>query len=358
MAEVTSIEWTGTYYDKPVMWKGEETTFIPGATFNLVIGCQKVSPACKHCYAEALDKRWSKGKHWGPNTDRKQMSENYWKQPHKWNKEAAAAGVKRKVFCSSLADWCEDHPQLVEARKRLIQLIRDTPNLIWLLLTKRPENILRFIPDDWKLNPPANVWYGTTVESQDYVERIEELCKVPATLRFISCEPLLGGLEIRKYLGSMFMKSPLCSDRMAINGRGRIHWVIAGGESGKDKDIRPSHPGWFTDLRDQCKNAVVPFLFKQWGEWQDGSNVVNRKYKGRHGILLKNGDFAEWELGTEHPYRSEIAMQKKYTPDEWNYKLKAKTISRVGKNKSGRLLEDKEYNEMPDTFYKEKLTLP
>lgn len=346
MGEVTKIEWTGTYLSKPVMWKGEETTFIPGATFNLVIGCQKVSPACKYCYAEALDIRWNKGQHWGPNTDRKQMGENYWKQPLKWDKEAAAAGIMRKVFCSSLADWCEDHPQLVQARARLIQLIRNTPNLIWLLLTKRPENILRFIPDDWKRQPPKNVWYGTTVESQDYTGRIEKLCKVPASLRFISCEPLLSGLDVKKYLGSAFF-GPIFSDRLAINGGGKIHWVIAGGESGKAKDIRPSHPKWFTDLRDQCRNAVVPFLFKQWGEWSPGSSEEFYSEDKPLMCVKPNGELSWWAGDSD----TTINHSENY--EEGDY-----PVERVGKHKSGRLLEGKEYNEMPDTFYKEKLHQP
>ena len=263
MAEITKIEWTGTWYDEPVMWRGNLTNFIPGATFNLVIGCAKVSPACKFCYAEALDHRW-KGDHWGPNANRKQMSDNYWKQPLKWDKEAAAAGVRRKVFCSSMADWCEDHPQLTLPRQKLFALIEATPNLDWLLLTKRPENILRFIPDEWKRIIRPNVWYGTTIESQDYAWRIDELCKVPAMLRFISSEPLMSNLELTKYLGGGFR---LWSDRMAIAGQGKIHWVITGGESGYMHQARPTHPDWYRNIRRQCKIANVPFFFKQWGNW-------------------------------------------------------------------------------------------
>lgn len=348
MGETTKIEWTATYVKKGVMWHGEVTTVIPGATFNLVIGCQKVSPACKNCYAEALDKRWTNGKHWGPGSDRKQMSEAYWKQPHKWNTEAKKAGIMRKVFCSSLADWAEDHPQLVEPRKRLFKLIEETPNLIWLLLTKRPENILRFIPDAWKLRPPQNVWYGTTVESQEYVTRIEHLIEVPAHLRFVSCEPLFSALDIKKYLSRWlpYSRSAIFSDRMSY--RGHIHWVIAGGESGHNS--RPSHPWWFESLRNQCEDTLTPFLFKQWGEWQDGSNVIDHKYSGRHGVMLSNGDFAEWAIGTDAPYRSEIELHKKYTGDEWNT-LHARVISRVGKKQAGRHLDQKLYNQMPDNFY-------
>lgn len=308
MGETTKIEWTATYLNESVLWQRGLTKVIPGATFNLVVGCQKVSPACKFCYAEALDIRWSEGKHWGPNTERKQMSENYWKQPHKWNKEAGVAGIKRKVFCASLADWCEDHPQLVVPRIRLFNLIEDTPNLIWLLLTKRPENIMRFIPDSWKRQPPKNVWYGTTVESDEYISRIEELVKVPATLRFLSCEPLFSGLDIAFFLGSRPLGSPLFHDRMGIAGK--IHWVIAGGESGHH--ARPSHPDYFRELRDQCFLRDVPFFFKQWGEW------------------------------TEHRLEDAKKLQGVI------YKGFGQDMCLVGKKEAGRHLDGELYNQMPE----------
>lgn len=320
MADITKIEWTGTYLKEPVMWKKEMTTFIPGATFNLVIGCSKVSPACKYCYAEAYDHRFGGG-HWGPNTDRRQMAPKYWNAPYKWNKEAAEAGITRKVFCSSLADWCEDHPQLVLPRQRLFTMIEETPNLVWLLLTKRPENILRFIPDKWKMNPPRNVWYGTTIESEEYLWRAEELCKVPASIRFVSSEPLLGSLKgIGKYLGAPHFGwpggGPIFSDRMGYAGRGKIHWLITGGESGDHKDIRPSHPDWFRELMEECLEHRTPFLFKQWGEY------------------------------TEHMLTKATQLQSVV------HNGFGQDMCRVGKKVAGRLLDGIEYNGMPEYILK------
>lgn len=343
MGQTTKIEWTATYLDEPIMWEGEMTDVIPGATFNLVIGCEKVSPACKYCYAETLDKRWNKGVHWGPNSDRKQMSEQYWKQPEKWNRQAQKAGINRKVFCSSLADWAEDHPQLVGPRERLFNLIELTPNLTWLLLTKRPENILKFIPESWKQRPLHNVWFGTTVENADYMWRIEELCKVPARIRFLSCEPLLGDLPYIPQLSASYDGSTiLFSDR--YGHAGKIHWVIAGGESGDH--ARPSHPQWFITLRNQCNFHGTPFFFKQWGEWQAGSNIVDGKHVGKHGVMLSNGNFFEWDFKSDKPFEKSAEAAKRFTSDEWNA-LKANVISKVGKSVSGRILEDCIYNSMP-----------
>lgn len=349
MGYETEIGWTGTQLSKPVMWKGKMTEYIPGATFNVVIGCTKVSPACKFCYAERLDNRWG-GKNWGPNAPRQIMSDDYWKKPLMWDKEAKAAGIQRKVFCSSMADWAEDHPALVNERAKLFALIEATPNLIWLLLTKRPENIMRFIPDEWKRVPPKNVWYGTTVESPDYMWRVDELCKVPAYLRFVSLEPLLAPVDMSPYLRSLFLGVPIFSDR--IGARGGIHWVITGGESGAKNDIRLSSPHWFFSLRDQCKNAVVPFYFKQWGEYMSNSfsiitsEPIFREFRDKQHWINKGNTWVRKGRcigidGTECKIGADF--------DKCGYPVTV--MDYVGKKKAGNILDGDRYEELPDYYY-------
>src|SRR3990172_1427349 len=124
-------------------------------TFNPWWGCEKVSAGCKNCYAETLDNRYHKANpHWGPYSSRKYMSNNYWAQPLKWNDQARKSGVKKKVFCASMADVFEDNIIVTSQRYKLWDIIEKTPNLIWQLLTKRPENIMKFIPYSWKNGLP------------------------------------------------------------------------------------------------------------------------------------------------------------------------------------------------------------
>ncbi|HEY5261987.1 MAG TPA: DUF5131 family protein, partial [Solirubrobacteraceae bacterium] len=161
-------------------------------TFQPWIGCEKVSPACDHCYAEALAKRagWDV---WGPDKPRRFTSETYWRQPLRWDREAAAAGVRYRVF-TSLLDPFEDRPDLVPQRARFADLIRVTPHLDYLLLTKRPENIARLWEGGY---PLANVWFGTTIEGPEYVNHraIDLLVNgAGAAVRFLSIEPLLASI--------------------------------------------------------------------------------------------------------------------------------------------------------------------
>lgn len=282
MAENSKIEWTDH-------------------TFNPWWGCIRVSPGCEHCYAEALAKRYGHNV-WGPakTTERRMMSENYWKQPLKWNKEAEKTGQRKRVFCASMADVFEDHPQVVEARRQLFDLIGSTIHLDWLLLTKRPENILRMLPENWGGNTLINMWLGTSVENQEQADkRIPELLKVPAKVRFLSCEPLLGDVMLRRWV-------PPSKEGWAPSS---IHWVIAGGESGHG--ARPMHPDWARILRDQCQAAGVPFLFKQWGEYTPYYEQVNTET----GQL----QLAEYTKG----------------------------MQRVGKKAAGRVLDGRTWDEFP-----------
>jgi protein gp37 len=234
MAENSGIEWTHH-------------------TFNPWIGCTKVSPACDHCYAEAWDARF-KGDRWGPHSDRTRTKT--WGNPVKWQKQAEADGVRYRVFVASLADVFDNHKSILPAwRRELWMLIKSCPDLDFLMLTKRPQNIGRYLPDDWG-DGYANVWLGTTAENQEeWDRRWPHLARVPARIRFFSCEPLLGPIEMR--------------------GAGQLHWMITGGESGAS--YRPADADWFRSLRDQCADSEVPFLFKQW----EGRNQKEIKAKGR-----------------------------------------------------------------------------
>lgn len=243
-------------------------------TFNPWWGCVKVSPGCAHCYAETFSKRYGHNV-WGVDAERRFFGDKHWNEPVKWNREAEKAGERRRVFCASMADVFEDRDDLVAPRIRLMSLIDDTPWLDWLLLTKRPENVKPFlndILDDFAF--PSNVWLGTTVENQEQAEkRIPELLKVPAAVRFLSCEPLLGPVDLRQVKridrdGWHYFDDVLTGFNATRQGGyygNRVDWVIAGGESGPG--ARPMQLDWVRSLRDQCQDAGTAFHFKQWGEW-------------------------------------------------------------------------------------------
>ena len=221
-------------------------------TFNPWWGCTKVSPACDHCYAEMFSRRLGM-KIWDARSDRRFLSENNWQLPLKWNVSAKSKGIRSRVFCASMGDVFEYKKGLNPARKRLWSLIDNTSSLIWLLLTKRPHLVQRLVP--WENDWPTNVWIGTTVENQKWLDkRLPHMEGLPTTNRFLSCEPLLGRVDLEHWLN-----------------RGTVQWVIAGGESGHA--ARPSDPKWFYALRDQCQQYQVPFHFKQWGNWAPINSV-------------------------------------------------------------------------------------
>lgn len=229
MAETTRIRWTD-------------------ATFNPWRGCTKFSRGCDICYAMFMSRKGAEvfGT-WGPHGVRAIAAEAYWRKPLKWDRDAARAGVRRRVFCASLADVFEDRPDLVAPRERLWRLIEQTPNLDWLLLTKRPENIASMLPPAWLKKPQPNVWLGATVEAAEYAEaRVAALVAVPAVVHFLSLEPLLGPIP-----------------GLPLDG---IDWVIVGGESGPRK-VAPRQMliEWVREIRDLCVRRGVAFFFKQWG---------------------------------------------------------------------------------------------
>lgn len=330
MAENSKIEWTHH-------------------TFNPWQGCQKVGPGCDHCYAEARDMRFTGGSMWGPHAPRQRTSAANWRTPLKWNRDAAAAGERRRVFCASLADVFDNHPSIQpEWRADLWALIEATPNLDWMLLTKRPGNISGMLPSDWGVGWP-NVWLGCTVVNQAEANRdIPKLLAVPAAVRFLSIEPLLGPVDLTALpygygptyqdalRGKLWMPVgtpdwPI-DHRATENGRtyvdlrGMIHLVIVGGESGPN--ARPMHPDWARSLRDQCQAAGVPFFFKQWGEWCP-SSPEDAAGNPRSG----------WRCYAGHPY---IPRASDLYPEAG-----AAFMERTGKSEAGRLLDGRTWDEMP-----------
>jgi protein gp37 len=335
MGENSNIEWT-------------DHTFNPWRGCTHATAAGEAHPGCTHCYAEQLSKRNPKALGvWGERGVRVMGTPAYWRQPLKWNEAAEREGVRKRVFCASLADVLEDWqgPILdskgrklwrcwdntrIEAsesrpsprwspltmddlRRDLFALIDATPNLDWLLLTKRPENIQRM----WRqfgtferVNPECfglhrhrrdNVWLLTSVSNQATADAlVPELlkCRHLVPVLGLSCEPLLGPINFR--------------------WRG-LDWVIAGGESGPH--ARPMHPDWARSLRGQCQAAGVPFFFKQWGEW--APNDVAAKPQ------------AEWTpCGADRIHvwdgGEEVSL-------------------RIGKKAAGRLLDEMEWDEFPKT---------
>lgn len=250
-------------------------------TFNPWWGCTEVSPACDHCYARKFAKRT--GLQWGKDAQRRFFSDKHWAEPLRWNAKAEREGQRLKVFCGSMCDILEDRFELANPRLRLSELIAATPFLDWLLLTKRPQNFGRLLPD-----LPENVWRMTTVESPEYYWRIDALRTHRNTIYGLSMEPLLADCP-----------------NIPLDG---ISWVIVGGESGPG--ARPMHPDWARGVRDQCQAAGVPFFFKQWGQF--------RPMEG-------------FDEAVGHPFVN----------------LNDVSMACVGKKSAGRLLDGREWSEYP-----------
>lgn len=233
MAEKSAIEWTD-------------------ATFNPWWGCAKVSIGCDHCYAERDAARYQPGRElWGVDAERRAFGDKHWAEPHRWERKAVREGHRLRVFCASMADvFDKNSPD--QARPRLWQTIRDTPNLDWLILTKRIGNAARMLPTDWEDGYP-NVWLGISVVNQEEADRdIPKLLAIPARIRFLSCEPLLGPIHFPLACqGSVFW--------------GGLHWVIVGGESGQL--ARFMDPAWADDIRSEVKRAGRAFFMKQGSQF-------------------------------------------------------------------------------------------
>lgn len=269
-------------------------------TFNPWIGCTKVSPACDHCYAEVSTPSRALGVAWGAGQPRRRTSPSNWSLPLRWNAQAEAFhaqhGRRQRVFCASLADVFDNEVPSAW-RQSLMSLIARTPDLDWLLLTKRIGNAARMLSDasmhdallltandQPRLLP--NVWIGATICNQTEADRdIPKLLATPARVRFLSIEPLLGPVD----LAAAYLPCPNAEDivmdpetgsyeccrRCDYTGIGDemgVDWVIVGGESGTN--ARPMHPDWARGLRDQCAAAGVPFFMKQMGGTRDKRGAI------------------------------------------------------------------------------------
>jgi protein gp37 len=262
-------------------------------TFNPVIGCSRVSPACDACYAAHLmETRMGRVTWGGPGKGagtRVRTSDENWRKPLAWDRKAAAAGARPFVFCASLADVFDNQWE-PEWRRDLFDLIRATPNLVWLLLTKRPQNIVKLYQQVHDILPwPRNAAIGTTVEDQERADKnVVALINAKSALKpafaFLSCEPLLGPIDL-EYPKSVFPDGPqMCCSGFECGCMGMpvdpplisyIDWVITGGETDQgDHKARPTHPDWFRSLRDQCTSMAIPFHHKQNGEWVSVSEVA------------------------------------------------------------------------------------
>ena len=265
-------------------------------TFNPWIGCQHVSPGCDHCYAEAQNafRKWNGGT-WGPHAPRKRTSEQNWRNPIKWDAKAREFkrehGHRPRVFCASLADVF-DNQVPSSWRQDLFALIRECDRLNWLVLTKRPQNIVKMLPDDWG-DGYRNVWLGVTAEDQNWFDRRwKHLQIISAVKKFISYEPAIGPLRLPK-------EGPFPD------------WLISGGESGGG--ARPMKPRWARDVIADCRRRGVAPFHKQWGEYQSNPLVVEQGVTIEQAKQIdkfgKGGGLVDGELVREFPVRRNSSKQ-------------------------------------------------
>jgi protein gp37 len=369
MSESTNIEWADS-------------------TFNPWIGCTKVSPGCDACYAAVSTPARTMKVGWGVGQPRHRTSEAAWKEPARWNRkrfmectkcgwrgECAAeligcgacgsiddlVDTRRRVFCASLADVFDNEVDKAW-RADLFKVIRSTQNLDWLLLTKRIGNADRMMREamplpprivDWPWPqtevwaPPSNVWLGATIVNQEEADRdIPKLLATPARLRFLSVEPMLGPVDISEWLWGRDQPCAPCpkdedcdcgwEPRHKLDGEAALHWVICGGESGRN--ARPVHPDWARSLRDQCEAAGVQFLFKQWGEWVPYEESAQPPfYHSQHGHEIDGHALPDFESDDGRSQR------------EWHRDFVDMILARrVGKAAAGRLLDGVQHDGYPE----------
>lgn len=294
------------------------------ATWNPIRGCSRVSEGCRNCYAERVAARFS-----GPGmpyeglardgrwTGKVRLIEELMEAPRRWKRP-------RRVFVNSMSDLF--HEDLDAATiGRIFNVMALAPQHTFQVLTKRPERMRQVVGEYVETflhgTPLQNVWLGVSVEDQKTAdERIPLLLQTPSAVRFVSAEPLLGPVDVKRFMDGSFThtddddcatvrtKLPPVTWRPLYG----IDWVIVGGESGPE--ARPMHPAWALSLRDQCQAAGVSFFFKQWGEWAD---------------CPRGGLSARIKI-VQDPATGAVAR-----------------MARVGKRATGRLLAGREWNEFP-----------
>jgi protein gp37 len=337
MAENSAIEWTDH-------------------TFNPWEGCQKVGPGCDHCYAEARNARYGGGTavNWGPGAPRRRTAPANWRKPLAWNAAHAEFfaqhGRRQRVFCASLADVF-DNEVPDQWRHDLFALIHATPNLNWLLLTKRIGNVPKLV-DRGVFEENSNIWLGATIVNQEEADRdIPKLLAVPARVRFLSMEPLLGPVDLRAYLPPMSGPGWVSGCRpVNYDGKPLIHQVIVGGESGTK--ARPMHPDWARSLRDQCHAADVEFLFKQWGEWHtavfngDGQAVF-RQFDSFERWVNKAQTWVQGGICLDQHGR-ELKIGADFMRARDDNAFPVTVMHKVGKKVAGRLLDGVQHDGFPE----------
>lgn len=331
------------------------------------LGCDRVSPGCQHCYAADLAETrlerifrgayqkagfddWQTRPVWGRNATRV-LTKQFWHQARSIHAAHVKAGTRGRWF-PSMIDWLDEMPGgIIDQEGKLLdpiqvladflQLVQETPSLDWLLLTKRPQNwkprlllVLDHIMKSegkaypwlayWLAGtPPANVWIGASVEDQQRADqRVRQLVMIPAVVRFLSCEPLLGPVDLHLNRNGHSLQRAIGDD---------IHWVIVGGESGKE--ARPMHPAWACSLLDQCLTSGVAFFFKQWGEWVPGALVQDLPDHEPKEIIHLNLD------GTRAKHGAMPLEQRGM-----------RIMCLVGKKIAGRTLQGAEWNEIPNVI--------
>ena len=236
-------------------------------TFNPWWGCTQVSPLCDHCYAMMLDVRWFKRAHWGPGAARRYFNVEYWAQPLEWDRRGSVASTRRRVFCASMADVFDNDADPA-VRDRLWGLIRQTPNLDWLLLTKRIGNASKMLPSDWGEGYP-NVWLIVSVDQTALDRDAPKLAAIPAVVHGLSIEPQLAPVHLGDFASL-------------------LQWVINGGESGAGS--RPFQVEWTRSLAAECKQAGIPIFIQRLGSKPHDRGIPLRlkDHAGR--------DWSEWPV--------------------------------------------------------------
>lgn len=275
-------------------------------TFNPWWGCSKASPGCANCYAETFAKRTGQDRF--GDKQRRLFGEKHWSEPVKWAKAARASGKRAKVFCASMGDVFEDRPELVAPRILLSYLILDTADALdWLLLTKRPQN--------FALMPPGvleKCWLGVTAEDQARAdERIPLLLQAPARVRFVSCEPLLGPVDLRQ-------SRAIALERGVGAESGKpypplIDWIIVGGESGPR--ARPFDLSWARFIRSYCTDFGPRIFIKQLGRHAISNDDDDRRHVG--------------DMMLPHPFRLSFDDLDGRDPAEWPEDLRVQEFPRV-----------------------------